>query len=107
MCVDGLLPFLLALVDADELVERRIGERRALAQLGEQLLGSVEEPRVQVVLGQGKQGLMPLRFVEVRTCQQVLVHADRALDLAAPAKQMAQGEMGFERIVVDLRHLHE
>ena len=50
---------------------------------------------------------MPLRFVEVGTCQQVLVHADRALDLAAPAKQMAQGEMGLERVVVDFRHLHE
>ena len=33
--------------------------------------------------------------------------ADRALDLAAPAEQMAQGEMRLERVVVDLRHLHE
>ena len=33
--------------------------------------------------------------------------ADRALDLAAAAKQMAQREVRLERVVVDLRHLHE
>jgi len=49
--VDGFLPLLLALVDVHELVERRLGERRAVAELGEQLLRTIEEPGAQVVLG--------------------------------------------------------
>src|SRR5690606_32810624 len=31
----------------------------------------------------------------------------RALDLAAPAEQVPEREVGLERVLVDLRHLHE
>ena len=50
---------------------------------------------------------MPLGFVQVGPCQQVLVHANRALDFATAPKQMAQRKVRLERIVVDLGHLHE
>jgi hypothetical protein len=35
------------------------------------------------------------------------VNADRAFHLASSPEQVTEGEMRFERVVVDLRHLHE
>ena len=35
------------------------------------------------------------------------MHADRALDLAAPAEQAAQREMQLDRLRIDLHHLDE
>src|SRR5918993_3936011 len=98
--VDGLLPFLLALVNADELLERGLGKRRAVTKLREQLLGSIEQAGSEVVFGEREQGLMALCFVEVRARQQILVDANRPLHLAAPPEQMPQGEVRLERVVV-------
>src|SRR5262245_4354240 len=67
--LDGLLPLLLALVDRDELLERGLGERRTVAELGEKLLRAVEQAGAQIVLGEREQRLMPLRFVEIRARQ--------------------------------------
>src|SRR5688572_6931467 len=105
--VDRFLPLLLALVDANELLERGLRKRRALAQLAEELLCAIEQARSQVILGEREQRLVLLRFVEVRPRQQILVDADRTLHLASPAEKVTQGEMGFEGIVIDFRHLHE
>src|SRR5262245_9843524 len=71
--LDGLLPFLLALVNRDELFERGLGQCRAVAELAEELLRAVEQAGAQIVLGEREQRLMPLRFVEVRARQQILV----------------------------------
>src|SRR5262245_59154056 len=73
---DGLLPLLLTLVDRDELFERGLGERRAVAELAEELLRAIEQAGAQVVLGEREQRLMSLRFVEIRARQQVLVDPD-------------------------------
>src|SRR5690606_25986632 len=50
---------------------------------------------------------MTLCLAQCRPRDQVLMHAYRAVHLAPAAKQMTQREMGLERLVIDLRHLHE
>src|SRR5690606_11426826 len=100
-------PLALALVDVDEFLERGFRERRAVDELGKKLLGAVEEPGAEVVLGEREHGLMPLRVVQVRTREQVLVDANRTLDLAAAPEQVPEREVRLERVLVDLCHLHE
>ena len=42
-----------------------------------------------------------------RAIHQILMHADRALYLAAPAEQAAQREVQLHRLRIDLDHLDE
>ncbi len=107
MGVDRLLPLSLALVDVDELLERGLGERRAVVELGEELLGAVVQPGAEVVLGEREHRLMALSLVQVRPREEVLVHANRALDFAAPTEKVTEREVSLERLVVDFRHLDE
>ena len=44
---------------------------------------------------------------QVRAIEQVLVHADRALDLAVPAEQDAEREVQLDGLRIDLDHLDE
>src|SRR5208282_829428 len=44
---------------------------------------------------------------QVGTVEQVLVHADRAIDLALAPEQVAQREVQIDRLRVDLDHLDE
>src|SRR5690606_35134025 len=104
---DRLLPLPLALIDLDQPLERLLRERLARLQLGEQRLGAIEETRPEIVLGQREQRLMTLRLAETGPCDEVLMHANRAVHLAPTAKQMPEREMCLERFVVDLRHLDE
>src|SRR5262245_43489389 len=46
-------------------------------------------------------------FRQRRPRDDVLVHADRALDLAAPAVEIAEREMRLDGVVVDLDHAQE
>src|SRR5262249_24399661 len=107
MGVDLLLPLALALIDVDELLERGLGERRAVVEVGEELLGAIVQARAEIVLGEREDGLMALRLVQIGARKQGLMHANRALDLAAPAEQMTEREVSLERLVVDLGHLDE
>ena len=75
-----------------------------LGQFQEQTFGAIEQPGLEVILPQLQQGLGTLLFVQCGTGDQILVHPYRTLDLAAPAEQVAQGEMGFDRARI-LRHL--
>ena len=79
----------------------------AFSQLEKDLLGAIEQSGLQVVLRQLVQCRKLLLRGEIRALDQVLVHADRAVDLAAPAKQAAEREVQFDRLRIDLDHLDE
>ena len=100
-------PLALALVDVDELLERRFGDGRTVDQLAKVLLRAIEQAGAEIVLREREQRLMPLRVAQRRPRQQVLVDANRALHLAAPSEEMAEREVRFQRLVVDFRHLNE
>ena len=103
---DRFPPVLLLFVDLQQELERRLGMRRAF-QLQEQFLGTVEQTRLEVVLRQFEQCRELFVLGQVGALGQVLVHADRALDLAAAAKQAAQRKMQFDGLRIDLDHLDE
>ena len=107
MRVDRLLPLALALVDIDELLESSLGDRRAVVEVGEELLGAVVEARAEVVLGEGKDGLMALGLVQIRPREQILMDANRSLDFAAAPEQVTERKVRLERLVVDFGHLDE
>ena len=61
--VDSLLPLFLALVDVNEPLERRFGERRAVGELQKKLLCAVEQAGAHVVFCEREHRLMPLRII--------------------------------------------
>ena len=71
-------------------------ERRAV-ELGEELLGAVEQARAVEVLRELERRRVALVGRQVGAVEQVLVHADRAVDLALPPEQAAQREMQVDR----------
>ena len=77
------------------------------SQLQEHLLGAIQQAGLEIVLRQLVQRGHALVGAEVGAIDQVLVHADRALDLAAPAEQAAQREVQLDRLRIDLDHLDE
>src|SRR5690606_4772828 len=105
--VDRLLPLALALVDIDQLLERLLRECLTRPELREQRLRSIEKPCAEIVLGEREQRLVTLRLAQPRPRNKVLMHADRAVHLAAAAKQVPEREVRLERLVIDLRHLDE
>ena len=50
---------------------------------------------------------LPLVRRQIGAVEQVLVHADGAIDLALPAEQVAQREVQVDRLRIDLDHLDE
>jgi hypothetical protein len=104
--IDGAAPVLLLLVDLEQVAPRRPGLRARL-ELLEHLLGTVEDAGLEVILAELGERHDLLLGAQIRALQQILVHADRAVVLAAPAKQAAQREMQLDRLRIDLDHLDE
>ena len=77
------------------------------SQLQEHLLGAIEQPGLEIVLRQLVQRAHALLGGEVGAIDQILVHADRALDFAAAAEQAAQREVQLDGLRIDLDHLDE
>src|SRR5712691_8160313 len=103
---DRLHPVLLLLIDLEQEFQRLGAVRRAL-ELEKHLLRAIEEPGLEVVLPQLDHRVQPLLPAQIRALEQVPVHADRALGLAAAAEQAPQGEVQLDRLRVDLHHLYE
>ena len=66
-----------------------------------------DQQRCHVVLAEFEQSDGLLLLAQARARDQVLVDADRTIDLAAPAEQVAEGEVGFHRIAIDVGELEE
>src|SRR5690606_17113187 len=71
--IDRFAPFALALVNIHEPLECRLRQSLTPRELGEQILRPIEQPRTEVVLGECKQCLMPLRLTQARAREQVLM----------------------------------
>src|SRR6266705_1531133 len=103
---DGLHPVLFLLIDLEHEFQRLGAMRRAL-ELEKHLFRAIEEPGLEVVLPQLDHRVQPLLPAQIRTFEQVPMHANRALGLAAAAEQAPQGEVQLDRLRVDLDHLDE
>ena len=78
-----------------------------LGEVGEHGFRAIQQARAHVVLAQGEQRLHLLRIAEVGPLHQPLVQADRAIHLAAPAEQMAERHLRFERVLVEFGDVQE
>ena len=105
--IDGLVPVLLMLVDADQMLERRRHLRIHGDEVSEQRLGTVEQAGTHVVLAEFEQCDGLFLIGKIRTRDQVLVHADSTIDLAAAAEQVAERQMRFDCVAVELGELEE
>src|SRR5262245_21529780 len=104
--VDCSVPLLLLLVNHEQMA-RRLEPLRPGAQSFEHLLSAVEQARLQIVLTELEHRLPALLLREIRTLQQILVHADRAVGLTAPSKEAAEREVEVDRGRVDFDDLDE
>ena len=103
--VDRLVPILFMLIDIDEVPQRRGHVCVHCHQIGEQGFGAIEQAGTHVVLAQFQQRNGFFFVAQVRTGDQVLVYADRAIDFAAAAEQVAERQMRLHRIAVELGQL--
>ena len=104
--VDRAAPFLFALENFQQ------GAPGLHAVLGvdqqvERFLGAVQQAGLQVIHAQFVLGVHLLLDRQVRTRQQVLVDADRALGLAAAAEQITERKVHLGRFRVQLDDLDE
>ncbi len=76
-------------------------------QLLESRFGPIQDARLQVILCQLEQRLLPLVLFQIGPLNQVKVHAHRTIHLAAAAEQAAQRKVQLDRLRVDLDHFDE
>jgi len=76
-------------------------------ELAQGRLGAIEKPRLEVIQREGVLGPIAVGLAQVAACHQVLVNTYGALEFAAPAKQIAQGEMQFGRVRIVLNRFNE
>src|SRR5688572_30094750 len=104
--LDRAQPVLLLLVDLEQEAARGHALIGAF-QPGKNLFRTIENTCLEVVLAELHLRLQLLFGGEVGAVEQVLVHADRAVVLAAAAEQAAEREMQLDGFRVDLHHLDE
>src|SRR5467141_1405089 len=103
---DGLHPVLFLLIDLEQELQR-LGTVRRTVELEKHLFRAVEKPGLEIVLPQFDHRVQPLLPAQIRTFEQVSMHANRPLGLAAAAEQAPQGEVQLDRLRIDLDHLDE
>ena len=101
------LPVALLLIDGQQVLECGTHMQLGVLEFPKQVLGTVEQTGAHVVLPQFQQRLGALFPGQGGTCNQVLVDADGALDLATAPKQIAERQMSLDSITVHLEHLDE
>ena len=105
--LDRLVPVALELVDRDQLAQRLRRMHAHLHQVGEQGFGAIEQAGAHVVLAQREHAAGLLFLAQAVPRNQALVQADGAIDFAAAAEQVAERELGLDRVLVDLGDLQE
>ena len=66
-----------------------------------QIFGAVEQTSLKVVACQLRNCHVTLFARKVRSCQQILVDLDSAVDLTLGTKQVAERYVNFDRILID------
>src|SRR5581483_597594 len=105
--IDGLVPVLLVLLDADQVAPRGRHVRVHRDEVAEQRLGTNEQAGAHVVLAELEQGDRLFFVAQIGPRDEVLVHADRSIDLAAAAKEIAERQVRLDRVAVELGELQE
>src|SRR5690606_35085870 len=90
-----LLPVALLLVDANQIAQRRLALRAFVRQLLEQRLRAIEQAGAEVILGERESRVSAMLVAQRTARDDVFVHANRTLDLAATPIQTPQREMRF------------
>src|SRR6266704_1413846 len=103
---DGLHPVLFLLIDLEQ-ESQRLGTMRRAVELEKHLFRAVEKAGLEIVLPQFDHRVQPLLPAQIRTFEQVPMHANRPLGLAPAAEQAPQGEVKLDRLRIDLDHLDE
>src|SRR5206468_3707195 len=85
----------------------RLDLERAAVELAEELFGAIEESRAMKILRQLEHRQLPLVGGQIMAIEQILVHADRAIDLALAPKQVTQGKMQIDGLRIDFDDLDE
>src|SRR6516162_1349935 len=98
-------PVTLCLVDALEVLERRIAVLARGGELFQHPLGAIHETGTLVVECQCERRLVGERSAPVFA--QPRVNGDRAVDLSAPPEQAAESELDLGGIPVGFRHARE
>ena len=104
--LDGPVPFVRALLQGQQ-GQTGGGLKTGAFQLPEAFLGPVEQAGPQEILRQGMTCPVTFAIWHARAGEQVLVHADGPLELAATPEQAAQGEVQVHRVGVVLDGLDE
>src|SRR2546428_12240670 len=98
---DRLHPVFFLLIDLEQELQR-FGTMRRTVEPEKHLFRAVEKPGLEIVLPQFDHRVQPLLPAQIRTFEQVPVHANRPLGLAAAAEQAPQGEVQLDRLRIDL-----
>jgi hypothetical protein len=101
MRAHGLGPFVLELVNSHQELQRDRRLAPGGCELLEELFGAVVQPGSEIVACEFGDRGVAVALVETRLVMDVLVHADRAVDLAAPPIEAAQREMRVDGLVVE------
>ena len=104
--LDRLLPVLFLLEDLQQEAQRLQLEGTAV-EASEQFLRAVEQPGAVEILRQLEHRDLTLLGGQIRPIEQVLVHADRAIDLALPSEKIAEREVQVDGLWVDFHDLDE
>jgi hypothetical protein len=98
---DGLLPVLLDFIDREQASLGFDPVRAAIKSL-EGVFGAIEQPGLQKILTQFKQGVFAFYLGQIIAIQQILMHADRTFGFPATAKQIPEREMEFGGLGIQL-----
>jgi len=103
--LERLGPVALRLVDAFQVIERRVPVLARGGELFQHPLGTVHQAGALVVECQGERRLVRERGATV--IAQPRVNGDRAIDLAAPPEQAPESELDLGGIAVGFSHARE
>ena len=74
------------------------------AQFAEQALGSIQNPRFEIVLCQLEDRLLAFVVIQICPIHQVVVHTQGSIHFAATAEQAPQREVQLDGLRVDFDH---
>jgi hypothetical protein len=88
-------------------IAQRLQLEGAPIEAPEKILGTVEQSGTVEVLRELEHGDLALLVGKIGSVEQVLMHANGAIDFALLAEQVAEREMQIDRLGIDLHDLDE
>src|SRR5438105_14939806 len=76
-------------------------------ELGEELFGAIQQSRAMEILRKLENGRLALVRGKIGAIEQVLMHADGAVELALAPEETSQRKMQIDGLRIDLHHFDE